>query len=64
MSRHDSEISQIEPVYGAERVGDIPHSLANTDKAQTLLGYKPKFDINAGLAEAAEWYWKNFQNTR
>lgn len=60
---HDAEISQIEPFYGAERVGDIPHSLANTDKAQTLLGYKPQFNINAGLAEAAEWYWQNFKNT-
>lgn len=63
LAGHDAEISQIEPFYGAERVGDIPHSLANTDKAQTLLGYKPQFNINAGLAEAAEWYWQNFQNT-
>jgi len=63
LSRHDAAIFQIEPVYGAERVGDIPHSLANTDKARTLLGYEPKFDINAGLAEAADWYWQNFKNT-
>ncbi len=61
LSSHDEEISKIEPVYGAERVGDVPHSLANTNKAQTLLGYKPEFNIHAGLAEAAEWYWQNFQ---
>jgi UDP-N-acetylglucosamine 4-epimerase len=61
LSRHDGKISKIEPVYGVERVGDVPHSLANTDKAQTLLGYKPKFNIHAGLAEATEWYWQNFQ---
>ena len=64
LSRHDGEISKIEPVYGTERIGDIPHSLANTDKAKNLLGYKPEFNINAGLAETAEWYWHNFHSNR
>ena len=32
--KFDEKISAIEAVYGAERVGDIPHSLASIDKAK------------------------------
>ena len=43
------------------RAGDIPHSLASIEKAKTLLGYDPQYDIDSGLAEAVSWYWENLK---
>lgn len=38
------------------RAGDVLHSQADIGKAQTLLGYAPQFDIQAGIAVAMPWY--------
>jgi len=57
----DAEIADIQPVYGPERTGDIPHSLASIDKARELLGYDPQYDLDKGLREATEWYFKNLK---
>ena len=46
----------IKPAYGPSRAGDIPHSLANIDKARRLVGYVPDYDINEGLELTIEWY--------
>lgn len=59
LSEYDSEIADVEPVHGPNRAGDIPHSLANVDKARRLLGYDPKFSMRDGLKEAVKWYWNN-----
>lgn len=59
LSELDPEIAKIEPTHGPNRAGDIPHSLANVDKARRLLGYDPKFSMKAGLKEAVKWYWNN-----
>lgn len=59
LSVYDSKISEVEVIYGENRVGDIPHSLANIDKGRELLGYEPLFDIKKGLKEACTWYWNN-----
>lgn len=59
LSEFDPEITRIEPVHGPNRAGDIPHSLANVDKARRLLGYDPKFSMRQGLKEAVKWYWEN-----
>jgi UDP-N-acetylglucosamine 4-epimerase len=59
LSAFDAEIAKIEVVYGSERVGDIPHSLASIDKAKRLLGYNPQFSFRQGLKEAVAWYWQN-----
>ncbi|NLV17945.1 MAG: SDR family oxidoreductase [Bacteroidetes bacterium] len=56
---YDQGIKAIEPVYGPERTGDIPHSLASIEKAKQLLGYSPTHNIKQGLKEAVDWYWKN-----
>ncbi len=61
LSEFDPEIKNIKIKYGPERVGDIPHSLASIEKAKTLLGYKPGYDIKRGLKEAVEWYVKNLK---
>lgn len=55
----DPAISFIEPTYGPNRAGDIPHSLACVDKAKRLLGYAPKFNMKDGLKEAVKWYWEH-----
>lgn len=41
--------SNMAPVYGPERPGDIPHSLANISKAKELLDYQPTVGIREGL---------------
>ncbi len=61
LSEFDSEIANVVPTHGPNRVGDIPHSLASVDKAKNLLGYNPQYSMKDGLKEACEWYWKNLK---
>lgn len=61
LSEYDSEISSLNVEFGPERKGDVPHSLASVEKAKSLLGYAPKYDIKTGLKEAVKWYWKNLK---
>lgn len=51
--------SQLEPVYGPERAGDVKHSLADISKAGTLLGYNPAVSIREGLQMTFDWYRSN-----
>ncbi|WP_282123437.1 SDR family oxidoreductase [Algibacter mikhailovii] len=59
LSAFDNEIKNVEIKHRENRVGDIPHSLASVDKAKKLLNYNPKYNINDGIKEAVNWYWKN-----
>lgn len=61
LSKYDKKISKIKPIYGPNREGDIPHSLASIDKAKKLLGYKPTHDIQLGIKESIDWYFKNLK---
>lgn len=61
LSDYDSSIANIEIVYGPNRVGDIPHSLASIEKAKQLLKYNPKYSFQDGLKEAVNWYWNNLK---
>ena len=61
LSNHDEEIANVPIIYGANRVGDIPHSLASIEKAKKLLNYQPKFSMRDGLKEAVNWYWNNLK---
>ncbi|WP_407402863.1 SDR family oxidoreductase [Chryseobacterium sp.] len=61
LTNYDSEIAKVEVVYGPNRQGDIPHSLASIEKAERLLGYKPTHAIREGLKEAVTWYWDNLK---
>lgn len=45
-----------EPEYRNFRAGDVRHSLADTTKAQRLLGYEPTHRIAEGIRIATEWY--------
>ena len=44
------------PIYGAERGGDIKHSLADISSAEKHLGYKPKVSFEDGLKRTVDWY--------
>ena len=59
LADYDAEINKIEVVHGPNRAGDIPHSLASVNKAKTLLGYEPQYNLKKGLKEAVDWYWNN-----
>jgi UDP-N-acetylglucosamine 4-epimerase len=61
LAEFDAEIAKVEPQYGPNRAGDIPHSLADIGKARTLLDYAPEFSVKQGLKEAAKWYYENLQ---
>src|SRR6218665_3818737 len=61
LSEFDSEISNVKIIYGPNRAGDIPHSLASIDKAKQLLNYNPQYSFKAGLKEAVKWYWENLK---
>ncbi len=57
----DPEISKLNPEYGPNRQGDVPHSLASIEKAKQRLGYSPNFNIRKGLKNAVTWYWQNLK---
>ena len=43
------------PQFEPERAGDVRFSAADIRKAQTSLGYRPAYDIQAGLADTIQW---------
>jgi UDP-N-acetylglucosamine 4-epimerase len=61
LSKYNTQIQSVEILYGPNRAGDIPHSLASIDKAKKLLGYNPKFSMKQGLEQAVDWYWENLK---
>jgi len=44
----------VEPTHAPHRPGDIKHSLADIDKARTLLGYRPEILVRDGLRRTWE----------
>jgi UDP-N-acetylglucosamine/UDP-N-acetylgalactosamine 4-epimerase len=48
--------SSIQPLYRADRPGDIRDSLADISKAKILLGYDPEYKIEKGLQLTLEWF--------
>ena len=61
LAEFDPGITDVEIIYGENRAGDIPHSLASIDKAKKILGYDPKYSLEEGLKEAVSWYWNNLK---
>ena len=51
-----------EPIYKDFRAGDVRHSQANIDKAQTLLNYQPRYMISQGMDETMDWYVKKLSS--
>ncbi len=48
--------SELAPIYGAERSGDVRHSLADISKAKNLLQYAPEMNVREGLKKTFAWY--------
>lgn len=48
--------SDLQPIHGPERAGDVRHSLADISKARSLLGYDVKVNVKEGLRKTLEWY--------
>ena len=61
LSIYDNEIANVSIIYGENRIGDIPHSLASIEKAKKLLNYQPQFSMREGLKEAVNWYYNNLK---
>lgn len=61
LAHFDPKIAEVEVVYGPNRAGDIPHSLASIEKAKNNLGYHPKYSIEQGIKEAVSWYFHNLK---
>ncbi len=59
LSQFDESIMHIDAIYGPNRPGDIPHSLASIEKAKNHLKYNPTFSLKEGLKETMNWYWHN-----
>jgi nucleoside-diphosphate-sugar epimerase len=51
--------SEIEPIYGPPRAGDVRDSLADIGKGGRLLGYKGELKFDEGLRRSIEWYREN-----
>ena len=45
-----------DPIYRDFRLGDVRHSQANIEKAQSLLDYQPKYKVSEGINETIDWY--------
>jgi UDP-N-acetylglucosamine/UDP-N-acetylgalactosamine 4-epimerase len=46
----------VQPTYRDFRAGDVRHSQAATDKAQSLLGYAHSHRLGDGIRDAMPWY--------
>jgi len=61
LSNFDEKINDIQPSYGPNREGDIPHSLASIDKGRKILNYSPQYDAEEGFKLVAKWYYENIK---
>ena len=52
--------TDVQPVFGPPRAGDIPHSLASIEKAKRLFGYDPKIRLKEGIHITYDWFSKEY----
>ena len=48
--------TNINPIFGSPRPGDIAHSNANINKAKNILGYDPKVLFEEGIIKTIKYY--------
>ena len=56
VARDNPGAASNQPVYRAERAGDVRHSLADITAACDRIGYAPRFSVMEGLDRAYTWY--------
>ena len=47
--------SDIEPIYQDEREGELLRSVLDNSKALATIGWKPVYDLNAGMEKVVDW---------
>lgn len=52
----DIAASKSEIVYIPKNYVDVELRIPSVDKAKEILGYEPKYDLEAGLGKTVEWY--------
>lgn len=53
---------EAEKVYLEMQPGDVVRTYADTDRLESVVGYKPKMEIEEGIATFVSWY-KDFVST-
>ena len=48
--------ADVEPEFGAPRVGDVRHSKADISRAQEILGYEIVVPFEEGIRRTVRWY--------
>jgi UDP-N-acetylglucosamine/UDP-N-acetylgalactosamine 4-epimerase len=56
LAAHDARFRAAAPVYREFRPGDVRFSRADISKIERLLGYRPTYRVDDGLARAIDWY--------
>src|SRR5687767_9262484 len=56
LARRLPHLRNVQAVYREPRRGDMQLSRADVSHAARLLGYRPTFDLAAGLAPTVDWY--------
>ena len=60
LAKHDPQVASVPVDHVADRPGDVRASLADIGRAHEILGYRPAFDLEAGLRRAIPWYVANW----
>jgi len=47
---------RLKPIFAEPRVGDIKHCSADISKAEKLLGFRPKIQLEDGLSSLVKWH--------
>lgn len=50
----------LEPIILNQANAEIPEQTLSSEKARRMLGWRPAFSIEEGLAQTVQWYWKYF----
>ena len=58
LGSHYPNINSLTATHRALRPGDVRHSRANIEKANSLLGYKPSHNVHQGLQATLDWFLK------
>jgi len=51
--------TKVAPEFGPTRAGDVQHSLASIEDAESILGYKPAVQFREGLRKTIAWYGRS-----
>ena len=54
--------SDIEPVVANTARSEIPKQYLSSEKAETMLGWKSKYEYEDGLKKTVEWYKAYFKD--